>query len=216
MQIGATLPWYRTRLRGLLRGGSISQVRQRGDWIKCFPEKGYPGFREIMTKDVLDKNLTIPSLIFCVKTKKRAMVLAGHNHKIQRRWSLEGEHLKGSGQVHQRWMPYTNLLSSVYLRCRCVALLDVLDSTPASTPRCRLGLHLECKLVSLSWCPQSRPDGHGRGHQSVAHLGHAGFGYRGFAVAILFGQMTSIVPFCHWSTPAVAFMFSEPLNFTGP
>ena|SRR5271157_231946 len=42
---------------------------------------------------------------------------------------------------------YTNLPSSVYLRCRCVALLDVLLSTPASAPRCRLGLHLECKLV---------------------------------------------------------------------
>ena len=44
-------------------------------------------------------------------------------------------------------MTYTNLPSSVYLRCRCVALLDALLSTPASAPRCRLGLHLECKLV---------------------------------------------------------------------
>ena len=42
---------------------------------------------------------------------------------------------------------YTNSPSSVYLRCRCVALLDVPLGTPASAPRCRLGLHLECKLV---------------------------------------------------------------------
>jgi Kdo2-lipid IVA lauroyltransferase/acyltransferase len=40
-----------------------------------------------------------------------------------------------------------HLPSSVYLRCRCVALLDVLPGTPASAPRCRLGLHLECKLA---------------------------------------------------------------------
>jgi hypothetical protein len=39
------------------------------------------------------------------------------------------------------------LPSSVYLRFRCVALLDVLLSTPASAPRCRLDLHLESKLV---------------------------------------------------------------------
>jgi phospholipid transport system substrate-binding protein len=42
---------------------------------------------------------------------------------------------------------YTNSPSSVYLRCRCVALLDVHLSTSASAPRCRLGLQLECKSV---------------------------------------------------------------------
>ena len=40
----------------------------------------------------------------------------------------------------------TSSYSIVYLRCRCVALLDVLLSTPASTPRCRLGL-----LSNTSW-----------------------------------------------------------------
>src|SRR5208337_488274 len=46
--------------------------------------------------------------------------------------------------------PYTDSPSSVYLRCRCVAFLDVLLSTPASSPRCRLGLQLESKLVFIA------------------------------------------------------------------
>src|SRR5271157_265531 len=46
-------------------------------------------------------------------------------------------------------MTYTNSSSSVYLRCRSVVFLDVLLSTPASAPRCRLGLRLESKSVSF-------------------------------------------------------------------
>ena len=46
----------------------------------------------------------------------------------------------------------TDLPSSVYLRCRCVALLDVLLSTPGyplagGAPRCRLGLRM-----NTNWC----------------------------------------------------------------
>src|SRR5271157_1736051 len=56
-----------------------------------------------------------------------------------------------SPQAEDPFTCYTNSPSSVYLRCRCVAFLDVRLSTPASSPRCRLGLHLECKSVLLLW-----------------------------------------------------------------
>src|SRR5271157_78844 len=45
--------------------------------------------------------------------------------------------------------PSSGYLPGIRMRVCYVAFLDVLLSTPASTPRCRLGLHPECKSVLL-------------------------------------------------------------------